>query len=264
MLSYFSWLVSGLLLLSPSAPQQTAPASDPQAVALLQRSLAAQTNGTSIADVTLSAATTRNAGSEGDSGTATLKALAAGGSRLDLTLASGPLTEIRTTSNGRPAGTWTGPDGVTHAMVAHNQWTPAAWFFPVFAEAQVLSGSGYTVSYVGQESRDSASVQHVRASIPPAGTPDATSSLIQRLSQIEIYLDSSSLLPVAISYDIHSDKDAGLNIPVEVRFSDFRAVNNATVPFHVQQYIQFGLVLDIQVQSATFNSGLTNASLSVR
>jgi hypothetical protein len=264
MLSYFPWLISGLFLLSSSPPQQTAPASDPQAVALLQRSLAAQANGTSIADVTLSGTATRTAGSEGDSGRATLKALAAGGSRMDLTLASGPLSEVRTTSNGRPAGTWTGPDGVTHPMVLHNQWTPPAWFFPVFTEAQVLSGNGYTVTYVGQESRDSGSVQHVRASIPPAGTPDETSSLIQHLSQIEFYLDSSSLLPVSISYDIHSDKDAGLDIPVEVRFSDFRAVNNATVPFHVQQYVQSGLLLDIQAQSALFNSGLTVASLSAR
>ena len=262
MLFYFSWLVSGVLLLSPSPPQQAVPVNDPQAVALLQRSVAAQTGVSLPTDVTLSGTVARNAGAE-DSGSATLKALAGGGSRWDLTLSSGPLSEVRTTSNGRPAGTWTGPDGVTHAMVTHNLWTPSAWFFPVFAEAQVLSNSVYTVTYVGQETRDSGSVQHVRASIPATDASDANATLTQHLSQVEIYLDASSLLPVSMIYSIHPDKNAGLDIPVEVRFSDFRAVNNATVPFHVQQYIQFGLALDIQVQTVTFNSGATAAALSL-
>ena len=258
-----------LAISTPAAPQASQPvqaaqaASDPQAVALLQRSLAVQTGAASLTDVMLSASATRIAGSEGETGTATFKAIASGGSRMDLNLVSGRLSEARTPLGGPPGGAWSGPDAKVHPMAAHNQWTPSAWFFPAFTEGQILSTSAYTATYVGAETRNGEAVQHVRVCIPASGTADAVSTLIQHLSQVDIYLDASTLLPVAVAYSIHPDKDAGLDIPVEIRFSDFRTVNNVAVPFRVQQYIQFGLALDIQVQSVAFNSGLTAPGLSL-
>ena len=183
--SYLSWIIASVLLLSSSPPQQPSPVSDPRAVTLLQRSLAAQVGAASLTDVTLSASATRIAGSEGDTGTATFKAIASGGSRMDLNLVSGRLSEARAPLGGPPGGAWSGPDAKVHPMVAHNQWTPSAWFFPAFVQAQVLS-AGCILTYLGLEAREGANVHHLRASISPAGTPDVTGQLIQRLSQIEI------------------------------------------------------------------------------
>jgi hypothetical protein len=69
--------------------------SDPQAVALVQRSLTALTGGAPVTDVTLTGTARRIAGSDDETGTATLTATAAGDSKLSLNFPSGPRTEIR-------------------------------------------------------------------------------------------------------------------------------------------------------------------------
>ena len=87
---------------------------------------------------------------------------------------------------------------------------------------------------------------------------------MQRLSQMDIFLDSSTLLPVALAFNQHPDKDAGLDIPAEIRFLDYRAVNGVQVPFHIQGYLNNSLILDIQLQAATLNSGLTASAITTQ
>ncbi len=83
---------------SASAQQSTstsaAPTSDPQAVALVHRSLAELTGGVAVTDVTLTGTAHRIAGSDDETGTATLEATSAGDSRVDLLFPSGNRTEI--------------------------------------------------------------------------------------------------------------------------------------------------------------------------
>jgi hypothetical protein len=262
--SYFSWFISAALLFSPSPPQQTAPASDPRAVALLRSSVAALTGGTAISDVTLAGTATSTAGPDNDSGQVTAKALATGGSRMDLTLTSGPHSELRATgSNGTPAGTWSGADAVPHTMASFNVWTPSSWFFPLFTLQAAASAPGFLVTYIGQEERNGVAVQHLTLSQQVSGTTNAV-AFIQKISQTEIYLDASTQLPVAVAFYVHPDLNSSVYIPVELLFSDYRAVNGAQVSFHVQRHIQDGLALDLHFQTAIFNSGLTSAAFSLQ
>jgi hypothetical protein len=130
--------------------------------------------------------------------------------------------------------------------------------------SQILSSSAYAATYVGTETRGGVPVQHVRATIPAADPTDPTATLTQHLSQVDIYLDASSLLPVSIAFNIHPDRNAGLDIPAEVQFSDYRSVSAALVPFHVQQFLQNGLVFDFQLQNAVLNTGLTSAVFALQ
>lgn len=100
------------------AQQATAPA--PQATALLQQALTALSGGHPLTDVTLSGTAERIAGSDDESGTVVVKALAGTGSRVDCTLPSGTRSEIRNTSSVPNMGSWSGPDGVSHPIVDHN------------------------------------------------------------------------------------------------------------------------------------------------
>jgi len=106
-------------LFAPFAVAQNAPASTPsastQGAALLQKALLALAPGPPITDATLSGTARRIAGSDDESGTVVIKALAGTGTRLDLSLPSGTRTEIRNVSGG-PAGSWSDPDGVAHTM----------------------------------------------------------------------------------------------------------------------------------------------------
>src|SRR2546429_9781932 len=76
-----------VLLVIPSAAQQTA-SSSIQASQLLKQSLAALQGNTSLTDVTLSGTARRIAGSDDDFGTGMFKALAVGAAPTDLTFFS--------------------------------------------------------------------------------------------------------------------------------------------------------------------------------
>lgn len=257
-----SILIITLLFSLPNlkaAQQASAPAtstSSPQALQLLQRSYGTLAGGQALNDVTLSGMARRIAGSDDESGTAVFKATANGQSRIDLSLPSGTRSEIHGVSTDGPAGSWYGPDGVSHAISYHNLISEPAWFSPAVVVAQGLSPSGYVVAYVGHETRNSTAVEHISISQQFSGKPK-TVALFQHLSQVEIYLDSTTHLPTVFTFNIHPDNDAGRDIPIEIRFSDYRSVNGAQVPYHVQKSFNNSLTLDLQFSSAVFNSGLS-------
>jgi len=258
-----AFLLFVTFLISIPVVAQQPPQRDPQAIALLQRAYAALSGGQAISDVTLTGTARRVAGSDDETGTAILKALATGASRLDHSFPSGQRSEVRNTSANPPAGSWSGPDRISHAIPYHNLMTDPSWFFPAFLIGRVLSSSNYVAAYVGHETRDSVAVEHLTISQTFATSPQA-GALLRHLSQIEIYLDSGTLLPVTLAFNVHPDKDAGLDIPVEIRFSDYRRVSGAQVPFHIQKYLNNTLVLDLQFQTVALNTGLTGSAFSIQ
>jgi hypothetical protein len=245
-----------LSVLSISLAAQQTVSSSPQAVSLLQKSLAALTGGQSITDITLSGTARRIAGSDDESGTGVLKAIAGAG-RMDLSLSLGQRSEIEDFTGTAPAGSWSGPDGVSHTMAYHNLLTEPSWFFPALAIARRLSNSGYVFTYVGQETHNGASVIHLSAYQQVPGITGDAARLPQHLSQIEIFLDPTTLLPTSIAFNTHPDNNALLDIPIAVDFSDYRPVNSIQVPFHIQKSINNSLTLDLQFESVITNTGLS-------
>jgi hypothetical protein len=250
--SLFLLAVLGISFILPSAAQQAS--SSPQAVLYLQRTLAALSASTPVSDVALTGTAHYIAGSDDETGTATLKAVV-GASRIDLNLSSGPRSEVVNTSASL-AGTWSGPDGVAHQMSGHNlMLVDPAWFFPAFPIAHGLS-SGYVATDVGQENRNGQVVEHVTISQTSAAETPPGAPTMAHLSQMDFFLDSTTFLPVAINFNIHPDDNALLDIPIEIRLSDYRAVNGVQIPFHVQKFLNNGLVLDLQFTTAVLNTGL--------
>jgi len=230
----------------------------------LQQALGALAGTTSLADVTLTGTARRIAGSDDETGTAVLKALSTGDARMDFSFPSGQRSEARTNSNNVPAGTWTGPDGKAHPQSQHNLMTDSSWFFPALTVGRLVSSQNSSVLLVGPETRNGLSVVHLTVSQRFPDMPDDIASLLQHLSQVDVFLDSPTQLPVALAFNQHPDNDAGLDIPAEVRFSDYRAVNGVQVPFRIQKYLNNSLILDIQLQTATLNSGLTASAFAIQ
>ncbi|HEX9223733.1 MAG TPA: hypothetical protein VF860_10415 [Candidatus Acidoferrales bacterium] len=253
-----------ILLLSPCGSVQQSAAAQ-QTPPVLQGALNALTGGTAVADVTLAGTARRIAGSDNETGTATLKALATGESRMDLSFASGPRSEVRASSSAAAdaAGSWSAADGVWHPIANHNLFADSSWFFPALTIGRLASSASYVLSYVGQETRNGQAVVHVTASQQFTGIPAAQAPLFQHLSQMDIFLDAATLLPAALLFNTHPDNDAGLDIPIEIRFSDYRAVNGVHTPFHVQKYLNNGLVLDLHINTVNLNTGLSAAAFSV-
>src|SRR2546426_2271926 len=101
-------IASCLLAISLLSPCGSARQSATKPPPVLQGALNALTGGVAIADVTLAGTARRIAGSDNETGTATLKALATGESRMDLSFASGARSEVRALSDSGPVANWSG------------------------------------------------------------------------------------------------------------------------------------------------------------
>jgi hypothetical protein len=263
----FGVCFSSLLVLTSLSLAQTRP-SDPQAVALAAKAIAALTSGTSIADVTLTGNVTRTVGPDTESGNGTFVATASGQSRFDLDLDDGKISEIRSTANGLPVGSSTDKNGNTKPSVTHNCLTDASWFFPAFTS---LTGTDPTLmlSYVGLEQRGGANVYHLRSStnfVPissSSNTAAATSQSVQ-LNTEDLYLDATTLLPISLLFNTYPDNNVITSIPVEIDFSSYQSVNGIVVPFHVQKYLNGSLLLDLTVTNVAVNSGVPSSDFSVQ
>lgn len=258
------WLgcIALMLILPPCSAlgQTSAPGSDPEALSLAAKAIVALTGGQKINDVTLIGNATWSAG-QGETGTATLKALGTGESRVDLSLPDGTRTVIRDASTGVPEGQWSNPDGKSGLVAAHNTMTDAAWFFPAFGS--LAGGSSTALTYVGLETRNGESVQHLRTCICQPQSSAGALLTSQQLSTMEFYLDATSFLPVAITFNEHPDNNAYVNLPVEIDFSDYQTISGAQVAMHITKVRNGAALLDVSLTGAIFNSGLSLSEFSI-
>jgi len=245
-----------------SAPNSSpVPASNPQAAALASQALAAL-GTTPVSDVTLIGSVTRSVGPDVETGSFTLKAAGLAQSRMDLVFPSGTITEVRTIANGIPAGFWQANGGTVRQIANHNLASGAAWFFPLSMLSNRVQNPNSTITYVGQEVRSGRSVQHLHVVVQPSQGDSA--GMAEHLTGQDFYLDSSSMLLVSLVYSEHPDNNALVDIPVELDFSDYRAISGIALPFRIQKTFNGSLLLDITVQSAVLNSGLSNADFTAQ
>src|ERR1700739_3055500 len=132
-----------LIFSVPLWPRQTSqaqPTPGAQGVALLQQAARAITGNTAVTDVTLTGTARRIAGSDDETGTVTLQALATGQSQMKCSYPSGPLSELISISSiGVPVGSWSGANGAVHPMSYHNLLTDSSWFFPALTLTKLLA-----------------------------------------------------------------------------------------------------------------------------
>jgi hypothetical protein len=235
-----------------------------QGSALLQRSLSALTGGRPINDVSLSGSVTVANGTTTEVGTITLVATSGGHSKTALTMPSGLYTDIRDHSSSSHTGAITAPEGPQTLSEEELQSPHPAWFFPAFLMSSTLSAPDYDITYVGREQKAETILDHAALWNHPIGAPDRVVQAFQTDSQQELYIDSSSSLPVSLTLNLRGAyqdtsiqrRDKSVSVPEEIRFSDYRRVQNHTIAFHIQVYIAGNLFYDIQISSASVNTGV--------
>jgi len=244
-------------------PASTSPTRDTQAVTLANQALNALTGGLAITDATVQGSSNFIAGSDQESGSATLEARAGYESRTVLALSGGQRTEVRNGSGAPPQAKSSGADAVWHPAPLHNCWVDPTWFFPALTIQSALNDSQIAFTYIGQDTKVGAAVQHIQISrLVPAQSATAT-SLIQRLSRVDIYLDATTYLPVALDFNTHPDKTATYDIPVEIQFSGWRPVNGVQAPSRIQKFLQGSLLLDLNSVTVSINTGLPQSDFAI-
>ena len=253
-----AFVLSFVTLLSPTIAQQAPAAMQPSI--LLQGSLAALAPTGVPVDSILTGSARRIAGSDDEVGSVTYKAVSTGSARFDFSYPSGSRTEVRSFVDGDLAGSWSGPDGVSHEIAYHNLVNNGG-IFPAFTLSTVATARDFVVAMIGLETKNGSSVYHLSVSrqfSQPSLKP------LEHLSQMEIFVDTVTFLPMALEFSIHPDDNAAIDIPVELLFSDYRSVSGVKIPFHVQKFVNNSLALDLQFQSASINTGLSASLFDIQ
>lgn len=263
----FSVVLSGRTLeaqkILPAPPQDQFQQGSQQ----LQKSAAAL--GAPITDVSLSGTITVTIGSNTQSGTFVLTATSAGKSRALFQLPNGTQTEVEDYVSSPHTGQLTTAAGETRQFHAESLLAPhPAWFFPSFLMNASLSDS-YKPSLVGQETKNGSSVGHVTIYGPQSQASSNSVIAVGRPDQIDVYVDPSSQLPEIIDFIVPvSGNDpkvtpfykAQLYGTREIRYSDYRLVQNRPVAFHIQVCSGDVVIDDLRVTSANINTGVSISS----
>jgi hypothetical protein len=114
----------------------------------------------------------------------------------------------------------------------------------------------------GGQGRDRLHVER-KASAVPARIPKEAADSLRRASQFDVDLDPASSLPVEMTFATHPDNNVGQEIPVRVVYSDYRSVNGAQIPFHIEKFLNNSLILDIQLETAGINGGIAASTFAV-
>lgn len=172
-------------------------------------------------------------------------------------------------------GQWSGSDQKPHAISEHNTFVDPAWFCPALVLQRASTAADRVVTSEAPPGSGRRSIDHLRVS--RGETPTDRRPSIQSVNaltkkvldavwaapQIDLYFDAATHLPVEMAFNTHPDNNLGENMPVRAKHSDYRAVNGVQVPFHLQRFMNGNLMLDVQLDSATFNSGLAASSFVV-
>jgi hypothetical protein len=273
----FAFLISAVacsILVSGQITNQVPPApgspeaGSSEAITRLQSSLTMLAGKSSVTDVTLTGTAERISGSDDETGSATLKALATGEESAEFTFPSGTRREIRQGSGTRREGHWSGPDGSWHAMPEHNLKAEGVWFSPALLFRQLLADKTRAFRHLGTALVEGRPLEHIQVHDGNPRIPDKApahiAQLMQHLTEIDLYLDPDSSLPSKLTFNEHPDKDSSKDIPVEIRFSDYRMVDGTQVPFRLQKFINGTLLLDVRVESAALNSNLPASAFTAQ
>jgi hypothetical protein len=232
---------------------QTPVASSPQAVNLASKALQSLAGGTALTDITLQANANYVAGSDEESGSATFVARGNAQSLITLNLSGGQRQEVR---NG-VMGVSVAADGTATAMATHNCFIDADWFFPALSLSALASDPTQVIGFVGQQVYEGQQVYHLTLShYLSAQSPDII-ALVQRVSAMDLYLDATTLRPVALDFNLHPDNDANTSTPAEIRFGAYQQFQGIWAPTRIQKYLQNTLLLDLTVSSVAVNSGVS-------
>lgn len=184
------------------------------------------------------------------SGTFVYEATADGRSKLQL---SGSIvrTEITSGYSENFQCTWAGADGVVHKAAIHNCAAPGSWMLPL------LGINPANINVVAKASTATVpTTDDAVAAVRNQTSDDAnTNGTIQSLSKADLVLNKTTYLPDSLRYNLHPDKDYGVNIPVEVNYSDYRDVNGVKVPFTISKSEATMPKWIFTVASAQFNTG---------
>ncbi len=128
--------------------------------------------------------------------------------------------------------------------------------FPLPLLSAMLSNSDESFRYIGQETLNETSVQHIQVWNSFASKPRMQK--LASLSTRDVWLDPKSSLPVKIAYIRQPGEGAVHSTRMEIFFSTYTNVNGVQYPFQIDKSYNGTPWQTITIQNVSFNTGLTD------
>jgi hypothetical protein len=251
-----SLFISACLFLFQAAVQTATPVQrDPQAVALLQTSVKAM-GGTAPIDSLATGDIVTVAGSLNSTGTIRILTRGTDQTSEQIQTAS---SFTRVYSRGRASIT---AGGSLSTLPMESAVTTQSSCFPLPFLSAALANPDTAFKYIGLETLNGSSVQHIQFWNTFASIPDLQP--LANLSHRDIWVDATSGLPQRVSFASRSSDGSGSSVPVDVLLSDYRNTNGILYPFSIQVSVNGTPWATISIQNVTLNSGLDDSSFLVQ
>ena len=222
-------LVQFFMLFSATCVGQTVAGSP-----FLQQLQANSQTGLSIRSYEMTGAADWVAGSTIEHGTADLTAALDGSYTIILNLTTASRNETGSAFDVGRTCQWTDSHGTAHAIVGLNCIAATSWFQPtLFTSAGSQLPTGIRLSDDGETSWNGTNVHQISYTLAITGDDATETAAFTQATRVKIFFDLQSLLPRGLEYSVHPDNDDSRSFPVDVAFSDYRAVGGVMLPFHI-------------------------------
>ncbi|MCI0627887.1 MAG: outer membrane lipoprotein-sorting protein [Acidobacteria bacterium] len=249
----FTFLPAALVSQEQAAPSVSR---DPQAVAVVAHALQAM-GGAAPTDLTASGKIELVEGSKKETGTIRLKA-------------RGPdqLSEEVMTSDSQRSVVLSKGRGLEKAGEKQSRvslqlsLSSEATSLPVISLSAALTNPDTAFEYLGVENLGGINTHHIGYWNTYASNPNR--AILAEFSIKDVWIDSSTLLPVRLAYDRRAAGGAADRIAVEVLFADYRSVSGALIPFAIAKSFNGTPWATIVFESVAVNTGLSESDFPVQ
>jgi hypothetical protein len=237
---------------SPQQVPATQAIRDPQALSVLNQALTAAGGVSAIAAITDYTATgtiTYNNNSL-EQGNVTLQGLGLIGFRMDANLSAG----VRSLAMDQGEVSQKAEDGTVSHPHTQAPMFPGGFLFPYLHLANALKNPTFGISYGGLLQLDDHSVYEIRVQriMPPGIDPLGLTTAFRTR---EFFIDATTFQVLM------TRESSGRNHAVrQVRYSDYKVVNSALVPFSINEEIVSLQSFVIHLDHITFNTGIQESA----
>jgi hypothetical protein len=131
------------------------------------------------------------------------------------------------------------------------------WMIPALSIIGEWGDPEIQLEYLGLQ--ENGTVHHVRMHrLPQEGGWAAV------YSPCDIFLDAVTGLPVRIAYSLHPPANLRVDIPVEVKYQDYKNISGILIPYHVTYSIRGRLVSEFHTTRFAINQGVSAFDFKVR
>ena len=249
-----------VVVLSLIFSQQNLASSDPhelEAIQALQKS-AQVMGGSPPIDTVATGIVTVVAGTETQNGTAKILTKGSAETLEEVSLPSG----VSRTIYSHGAATILVPGSDLREASMERIASSQSAIYPLPLIAQIMSSTDPVYELVGTEDIQGLSCVHVRTWNSFASHPKV--KFLSEFTRRDIWVEVQTGLVRRLSYEIRDAGGAAPRLSMDVYYSDYRSIGVGLYPFEVKQSMNGTPWMEITIQSANANTGLTDSIFQIQ